>query len=357
MRTTPTARSRARRGSRAGGCATSPVGASVSAAEHQDRRRPSATETRVAPSVSNANRNGATIEEHADAVLEQAVRRQRDGAPAQEARAPDVAVSRSPPSPDPNRASAPAGRRAARIRPAGATRWARLSRREQRHRGSCAHHPERARQHRQAPPEEVSPRMFDNPLLERLSRVHPVVPPLLYLPVVGYLPGARGRARGPRAWRPWPACSCSAWSAWSLAEYLLHRFVFHFEPDTRWGRRLHFIIHGVHHDYPHDPMRLVMPPSVSVPLAILVFLGFRAAARAGVVAAVLRGLPGRLPDLRHDALPPAPPPLDEQAQPRAAPLPLPPPLPAVRPRLRRHVAALGPGLPHRRRSCAGAAPS
>jgi sterol desaturase/sphingolipid hydroxylase (fatty acid hydroxylase superfamily) len=63
---------------------------------------------------------------------------------------------------------------------------------------------------------------------------------------------------------------------WSLTEYLLHRFVFHFRPDTGWGRRLHFIIHGVHHDHPHDPMRLVMPPSVSVPLALLVFLLLRA---------------------------------------------------------------------------------
>jgi sterol desaturase/sphingolipid hydroxylase (fatty acid hydroxylase superfamily) len=65
-----------------------------------------------------------------------------------------------------------------------------------------------------------------------------------------------------------------AW--WSLMEYLLHRFVFHFRPDNAWGRRLHFIIHGVHHDHPHDPMRLVMPPSVSLPLAALVFLLFRA---------------------------------------------------------------------------------
>jgi len=116
--------------------------------------------------------------------------------------------------------------------------------------------------------------MFDNRLLEALSRVHPVVPPLLYLPVVtvclvvaiadkGLAPGAVIGVFG------------VGLLFWSFAEYVLHRFVFHFQPDTRWGRRLHFIIHGVHHDYPHDPMRLVMPPSVSVPLAILVFLGFR----------------------------------------------------------------------------------
>jgi sterol desaturase/sphingolipid hydroxylase (fatty acid hydroxylase superfamily) len=34
------------------------------------------------------------------------------------------------------------------------------------------------------------------------------------------------------------------------------------------------MIHGVHHDHPNDPLRLVMPPSVSVPLAALVLWGF-----------------------------------------------------------------------------------
>jgi sterol desaturase/sphingolipid hydroxylase (fatty acid hydroxylase superfamily) len=116
--------------------------------------------------------------------------------------------------------------------------------------------------------------MFDNRLLELASRVHPVVPPLLYLPVVTIclvLAIGRENLGVPSV----VAVFLLGLVFWTLAEYLLHRFVFHFEPDTRWGRRLHFIIHGVHHDYPHDPMRLVMPPSVSVPLATLVFLGFR----------------------------------------------------------------------------------
>jgi sterol desaturase/sphingolipid hydroxylase (fatty acid hydroxylase superfamily) len=37
---------------------------------------------------------------------------------------------------------------------------------------------------------------------------------------------------------------------------------------------MHFIIHGIHHDHPNDKLRLVMPPSVSIPLAALFFLGF-----------------------------------------------------------------------------------
>jgi sterol desaturase/sphingolipid hydroxylase (fatty acid hydroxylase superfamily) len=116
--------------------------------------------------------------------------------------------------------------------------------------------------------------MFENPLLELASRVHPAVPPLLYLPVVTIcLVLAIGRED--LAVPSVIGVFALGLASWTLAEYLLHRFVFHFEPDTRWGRRLHFIIHGVHHEYPHDPMRLVMPPSVSVPLAILVFLLYR----------------------------------------------------------------------------------
>jgi sterol desaturase/sphingolipid hydroxylase (fatty acid hydroxylase superfamily) len=61
------------------------------------------------------------------------------------------------------------------------------------------------------------------------------------------------------------------YALWTLFEYWLHRLVFHFEPQAGFGARLHWIIHGVHHDHPNDPLRLVMPPSVSVPLGAVVF--------------------------------------------------------------------------------------
>ena len=59
------------------------------------------------------------------------------------------------------------------------------------------------------------------------------------------------------------------YAVWTLTEYWLHRVVFHFEPEEGIGARLHWMIHGVHHDHPNDPMRLVMPPSASLPLAAL----------------------------------------------------------------------------------------
>jgi sterol desaturase/sphingolipid hydroxylase (fatty acid hydroxylase superfamily) len=53
---------------------------------------------------------------------------------------------------------------------------------------------------------------------------------------------------------------------WTFAEYTLHRFVFHFHPNEKseLQKDISFIIHGVHHDYPWDADRLVMPPTVGL---------------------------------------------------------------------------------------------
>ncbi len=119
----------------------------------------------------------------------------------------------------------------------------------------------------------ASPAMFETRWLDKVSRVHPSVPPLLFGPAIVIL-FVEGLVRG-SGWATigWIA---GGYLFWTLTEYWLHRIVFHFEPEKGIGARLHWIIHGVHHDHPNDPMRLVMPPSVSVPLAVLFVLGFYA---------------------------------------------------------------------------------
>ena len=108
--------------------------------------------------------------------------------------------------------------------------------------------------------------MFQNRLLDRFTRVHPVVPVLLFVPaiLVLFVTGA-GRVGALEA----IGLAVAGYVFWTLTEYWLHRVVFHFEPDNGIGQRLHWMIHGVHHDHPNDPLRLVMPPSASVPLAML----------------------------------------------------------------------------------------
>jgi dihydroceramide fatty acyl 2-hydroxylase len=110
----------------------------------------------------------------------------------------------------------------------------------------------------------ASPRMFESTFLDRCSRVHPVVPVLIFLPIIVLL-GATGVERSGAATAA--GLALAGYVMWTLTEYWMHRVVFHFEPEQGLGAKLHWIIHGVHHDHPNDPMRLVMPPSVSVPLA------------------------------------------------------------------------------------------
>jgi sterol desaturase/sphingolipid hydroxylase (fatty acid hydroxylase superfamily) len=56
----------------------------------------------------------------------------------------------------------------------------------------------------------------------------------------------------------------------TLIEYCLHRFLFHHQFTGEGGAMRHFLLHGYHHDFPNDPMRLVLPPIGIWPVAALI---------------------------------------------------------------------------------------
>src|SRR3954454_92661 len=114
---------------------------------------------------------------------------------------------------------------------------------------------------------KASPPMFKSGLLDKFTRVHHLVPVAIFLPAIVLLfAGGVGRV-GLLAALGYAA---GGYALWTLAEYWIHRVVFHFEPEDGFGARLHWMVHGVHHDHPNDPLRLVMPPAASVPLALIV---------------------------------------------------------------------------------------
>lgn len=120
---------------------------------------------------------------------------------------------------------------------------------------------------------DESVKMFENRFLEACSKVHPIVPLFIFVPVI--------------LWFGYTSVAAYHFSIitivefiifgiiiWTITEYVLHRFVFHFTPKTPFMEKIHFLFHGVHHDYPSDSRRLVMPPSVSIPLAALFYFLF-----------------------------------------------------------------------------------
>jgi sterol desaturase/sphingolipid hydroxylase (fatty acid hydroxylase superfamily) len=118
---------------------------------------------------------------------------------------------------------------------------------------------------------KASPPMFKSGLLDRFTRVHHLVPVVIFLPAIVIL-FALGVARLDLL--PALAFAVGGYAFWTLAEYWIHRVVFHFEPEEGFGARLHWMVHGVHHDHPNDPLRLVMPPAASIPLALVFYALF-----------------------------------------------------------------------------------
>ena len=146
-------------------------------------------------------------------------------------------------------------------------------------------------------------RIFKNDLFENLSKVHYYVPLIVYIPVISYL-----------GWKSFTATQLGllhflGWLItglllWTVTEYVLHRWVFHFYPKSEFGKRIHFIFHGVHHDYPNDSKRLVLPPSASIPMALALYFLFLYLLPAGTIYAFYTGfLIGYLIyDMTHYAL-------------------------------------------------------
>jgi sterol desaturase/sphingolipid hydroxylase (fatty acid hydroxylase superfamily) len=127
-----------------------------------------------------------------------------------------------------------------------------------------------------APDRPETCRMFENDWLERFSRIHPATPFVVWGPVAVYCVARSAVSRG-IALPAVPLLFFGGMFLWTLAEYLLHRYVFHFRHDSPWGRRAHFLLHGVHHDFPNDADRLVMPLLTSTPMAVIFFALFGAA--------------------------------------------------------------------------------
>jgi sterol desaturase/sphingolipid hydroxylase (fatty acid hydroxylase superfamily) len=118
-------------------------------------------------------------------------------------------------------------------------------------------------------------RLFQQDWMERLTHVHPAIPLVLFLPIIGIflvesqllqisLPAIAGLI-------------IVGLGLWTIIEYGLHRLLFHFTPRGCIQRRIYYLIHGIHHDDPNDATRLVMPPILAIPLAsafYLLFLSF-----------------------------------------------------------------------------------
>lgn len=117
----------------------------------------------------------------------------------------------------------------------------------------------------------ASPRLFKNPVLDKLSRTHISIPIIILggaaagITVYGFFHGKLNLYN-------YILFFAAGAFVFTLVEYIMHRYLYHLAPTTEKRKKLQYTIHGVHHDHPNDKERLAMPPAFSLVLATLVFL-------------------------------------------------------------------------------------
>lgn len=122
------------------------------------------------------------------------------------------------------------------------------------------------------PRNKGSKQLFENPILERLSRTHIAIPLtifFLYSSALLYWNVTNTSLS--------PGVSVFMFSAGLIAftwvEYLVHRYLFHMSTYTKLREKIQYTMHGIHHEFPKEKDRLAMPPLLSISIAtLLLFL-------------------------------------------------------------------------------------
>lgn len=113
-------------------------------------------------------------------------------------------------------------------------------------------------------------RLFKNSYLEFLTKTHPLVIWGMYIPMIGFMLYYSNTVKEISV----PGICTSFFLGvffWSFFEYLAHRFLFHYIAESDRAKKIVYIMHGNHHEYPRDKQRLFMPPVPSIILSSLIF--------------------------------------------------------------------------------------
>lgn len=121
------------------------------------------------------------------------------------------------------------------------------------------------------PDNSGSAQMFQNPVLEKLSRTHISIPITLFFVISG-VSLYHAVLKTEISLGVGLLVLVGGLITFTFVEYIMHKHFFHMEPDTPVKDKLQYTVHGVHHDYPKDKDRMAMPPFVSAGYA-LVFYG------------------------------------------------------------------------------------
>ena len=111
-----------------------------------------------------------------------------------------------------------------------------------------------------------SGQMFKNPFLEKLTKTH------ISIPLILFYGAACAAIIYTVMYTSIPALEIvgmffAGVLFWTILEYFFHRYLFHIAEYIPSLKKMQYTLHGIHHEYPRDKLRLAMPPVVSIILA------------------------------------------------------------------------------------------
>jgi len=121
--------------------------------------------------------------------------------------------------------------------------------------------------------QEGQAQIFKNKYLEALTKTNPLQNIIIYGAVIGILVYVALFVKQ-IPFFVFLSLFVFALFFWTFAEYMLHRYLFHFVNENKYVKRFHFIMHGSHHNFPKDEERLLMPPAPGLILATMLFVFF-----------------------------------------------------------------------------------
>ncbi|MDT0677105.1 sterol desaturase family protein [Autumnicola musiva] len=125
------------------------------------------------------------------------------------------------------------------------------------------------------PKHKGSPKLFDNPILEKLTHTHISLPLIIFSVIAAALIYYGIIEKGFEA--PFMILLFAAGLFFfTFVEYIMHRYLYHIPATSERKKKISYTMHGVHHDYPKDKSRLAMPPLLSLIIATVLFIIYRA---------------------------------------------------------------------------------
>jgi sterol desaturase/sphingolipid hydroxylase (fatty acid hydroxylase superfamily) len=122
--------------------------------------------------------------------------------------------------------------------------------------------------------------IFANPFLETFTKAPPIVSVIIYLTILFSLLVIGYQAKVVSSPLNGVLIFAGAIFFWTFFEYFFHKYINHLDeyfPDSETARKVAYSIHGIHHEYPRDKERLIMPPVPGLIILAVLFLIFRLA--------------------------------------------------------------------------------